>query len=139
MTGPFVEMRSDDHEAFVRLAYDPVDQDFGTLIVEIRAGGLSCDGSALTLRGDGLESFLAELAADWRGWKGTRTWDAIEGEMTIEATHRGNRVELLFILRRDYEPDAWEVRLPLLIAPGESLSQIAKAGHHLFSDATRPA
>ena len=42
--------------------------------------------------------------------------------MSIEATHHGNRIELLFIVRRDYNSDAWELRLPILVAPGESLS-----------------
>jgi hypothetical protein len=52
--------------------------------------------------------------------------------MTIEANHRGSRVELVFIVRRDYKPDAWQARLPVLFAPGESLSQLAKATAELF-------
>jgi hypothetical protein len=79
---------------------------------------------------------LASLADDWRGWDGTRTWRALEDGMSIEATHRGKRVELLFIIRRDYEPDAWEVRLPILVAPGESLSAIARSGAQLFDSST---
>jgi hypothetical protein len=53
--------------------------------------------------------------------------------MSLEATHRGNRVELLFIVRRDYKPDAWQARLPILVAPGESLSALARASAELFS------
>jgi len=128
-----VEFRSDDDDrALVRLAYDPVDADFGTIAVRIEAPGITCDHGALSVRGDGLDVFLASLAADWRGWKGTRTWDALEHGMTIEATHRGSRVELLFIVRRDYEADAWQLRVPVLVAPGESLSRLATSATQLF-------
>jgi uncharacterized protein DUF6228 len=69
-----VEFRSDDdHGAVLRLAYQPFDSDFGTLVVEIRADGLTCDMGVLSLNGDGLDAFLANLATDWRGWNGTRT------------------------------------------------------------------
>ena len=130
---PVVEFRSEDHErAVLRLSYEPVDSDFGTLAVEIRADGLTCDGGALSAHGDGLDTFLAGLAGDWRGWDGTRTWNALEHGVTIEATHRGSRVQLLFIVRRDYKPDAWQVRLPVLVAPGESLSRLAQASAGLF-------
>ena len=103
----------------------------------VRARGLTYDEAVLTIRGDGLPSFLAGLAADWRWWEGTRSWATIEHALTIEATHHGDRVGLLFIVRPDPESDAWErealeIRLPLVVAPGESLSHIAKAGKVLF-------
>jgi hypothetical protein len=133
MPDDVVEFQSEDsHGAVLRLGYDPVDSDFGTLAVEIRADGLTCSEGVLSMRGDGLDTFLASLAADWRGWDGTRNWDALEHGMTIEATHRGNRVELLFIVRHDYKTDAWQVRLPVLVAPGESLSRLAKSSAELF-------
>jgi hypothetical protein len=72
--GQQVEIRSDDRDAVVRLSYHPVDQDFGALAIEIRAGGLAYDENVLTVRGDGLSAFLTSLADDWRGWDGTRTW-----------------------------------------------------------------
>jgi hypothetical protein len=130
---PILEIRSeDDRNAVLRLAYDPDDGDFGIVGIEIRADGLSCDGSIPTLGGEGLDAFLARLAADWRGWHGTRTWRSFRHDLRIEATHRGARVELMFIIRRDFELDAWEVRFPLLIAPGESLSRLARASGELF-------
>lgn len=103
------------------------------LSVEIEADGLKCQHRVLTLRGDGLDGFLADLATNWRGWEGTRTWDALEHGMSIEATHHGSRVELLFVVRRDYELDAWQVRLPILVAPGESLARLAKATADLLA------
>jgi hypothetical protein len=86
----------------------------------------------VSICGDGLDSFLASLAADWQGWEGTRTWNTLEHGMSIEANHEGNRVELLFIVRPGLERDKWEVRLPIRVAPGESLSRLAKASVTLF-------
>lgn len=116
----------------LRLAYNPVDGDFGTLAVDIHAPGLRCKVGVLSLRGDGLDSFFASLAKDWRGWDKTREWHALEHGMSIEATHAGNRVELLFIVRRD-AADPWQVRFPVRVAPGESLSRLARTTAGLFA------
>src|SRR5215471_17513777 len=75
-----------------------------------------------------------------RGWEGTRSWHAIEHGLTIEATHHGNRARLLFIVRPDpdsgWEQNDWELRLPLLVAPGESLARIATAARTLFGSSS---
>jgi hypothetical protein len=134
--GPVVEYRpDDDHATVVRLSlpYPTGPDGIGMLTVEIEAEGISCRQGVLTLQGDGLDRFLTSLAEDWRGWDGTRTWDALEHGMTIEASHRGRRVELLFIVRRDFKPDAWELRLPVLVEPGESLARVAKETSNLLA------
>jgi Family of unknown function (DUF6228) len=81
-----------------------------------------------------LLEFFKGLSTAWRGWDGTRRWEAAEGDMRTEATHHGRFVELLFILRRDDKPDAWQVRLPVLIAPSESLKRLASGVTALFKD-----
>ena len=126
---PTVEFRADDNrDLVVRLAGRPANTDgFGGFDVLVEADGVRAHRDVLTYGGDGLDAFFQSLAADWRGWDGTRTWDAVERGMTIEATHRGSRVELLFVLRRDYEPDAWELRIPIRVAPGETLLGLAEA------------
>jgi Family of unknown function (DUF6228) len=131
-----VEFRPDDNrEAVVRLSFPKRDgpDGIGTFSVEVEADGVNCQRVVLTLAGDGLDRFFADLASDWRGWKDVRRWDALESGMIIEATHQRNRVELLFIVRRDYMPDAWEGRLPILVAPGESLARLAKATAELLA------
>ncbi len=135
MTGESpIEFRSDDDRVALLLSYHPTDADFGHIAVEIRADGITCRHAALSLRGDGLGTFLRGLVADWGGWDGTRRWDALGPELRIEASHRGHAVELLFIVRRDDRPDAWQVRLPLLVDPGEPLSRLAKASVTMFDD-----
>lgn len=124
--GAAVEFRSDDDRVVVLLSYDAADADFGHIAIEIRADGITCDHGALSLRGDGLAQFLGGLVADWTGWDGTRRWDALGPELSIEASHRGHMVELLFIVRRRDEA-AWDLRLPVYLNPGEPLSRLAAA------------
>ena len=103
--------------------------------VHVQAPNIACDHAVVTWEGDGLDAFMSELARDWRGWGGTRRWEALEHGMSIEAIHRGRVVELLFIIRRDYRPDAWELRLPISITPGESLTRVTSACAGLFANA----
>ena len=107
--------------------------DLGAFDVVVEADGVHAERGVLTYRGDGLDTFLEGLASDWKGWSGIRTWDALENGLSIEATHDGNRVELLFILRRDYNSDAWQLRVPIRVAPGESLSAFARAAGELVA------
>ena len=132
-----VEFRSeDDYSAALRLSFqrDRSGSGLDLVKVQIRTPDLTCDHAVLTWNGDGLSGFFGNLARVWRGWDGTRRWDALEHGMSVEATHRGRVVELLFILRRDYSPDAWELRLPILIAPGESLRRAAADVESLFEE-----
>jgi hypothetical protein len=125
-----VEFRSDGtRDAIVGLSFERDASGIGLDLFKVRvdAQGISCDHGALSHEGDGLAGFISELARDWRGWDGTRRWDALEHGMSIEATHHGRRIELLFIVRRDYERDAWELRVPILLEPGESLTSAASA------------
>jgi hypothetical protein len=52
--------------------------------------------------------------------------------MSIDAAHYGRRIELLFIVRNEDKPDAWQTQLPFLVAPGESLSRLVEATAELF-------
>jgi Family of unknown function (DUF6228) len=133
--GKIVEFRSDDdHDVILRVAFEPDLSGVGLDLfrIEVKTPELTCDYGVLTADGDGIRAFFTDMARDWRGWTDTRRWDAIEDGMSIEATHRGRIVELLFILRRDYKPDAWELRLPIFMTPGESLTRAASEVVSLF-------
>ena len=122
-----LEFRDDDDRVAVRLSYDAFDSHVGYVVIEVRAERITCDHAALSIRGDGLEIFLEGLVADWAGWDGTRRWDAMGPELSIEASHHGGIVRLLFIVRQDEEPDAWQLRVPVYVNPGEPLSRLAAA------------
>jgi len=134
-TAPFIELRSDaNRDVVVRVSFERTpDTRADGFHVEVDAPGLSVHETVVSWKGDGLESFFASLADDWKGWHGTRAWHALEDEMIIEASHGGRFVELQFTLRRENdESDDWELRLPILLAPGESLTRAAADIKSLF-------
>jgi hypothetical protein len=108
---------------------------FCRMPVTINAHGLRCAHEVLMSGSDGLPDFIANLAKDWQGWTGTRAWEAVEQTLTIEATHTGRRIELVFTLRRDIDVDAWHVTIPMSIAPDESLKRLAESAEELFRNA----
>lgn len=93
--------------------------------VRIEADGLSCFRGVLTYGDDGISAFFGGLAQDWRGWAGTRHWNAIEQGLTIDASHSGRRIDLVFTLCRDFDPSSWRVVLAMSIPPDESLDRLA--------------
>ena len=100
--------------------------------VAIRADGLTAETTA-TVEGTGREDvagFFAELAADWRGWTGERTWRDMEGRMAIEAWHDGRaNVMIAVSIKRAWRPyakDAWSARAVFRVEAGEQLSAVAR-------------
>jgi hypothetical protein len=119
-----------DDRTGVGLGYEPptFDPYLADLRIRVETDRLQYEGAMLvSANADGLASYFAGLVDDWRGWSGARQWDALEHGMSIYATHQGRRVELVFVVRRDYKPDAWELRVPILVAPGETLTRFAQA------------
>ena len=99
--------------------------------VGVRAHGLTASTNATLMAGlghDDLSSFFFGLAADWRGWEGSRKWEALEHEMAIEAWHDGRaNVIVAVTLRRSekaYADDAWSARVVFTVEAGEQLSTL---------------
>jgi hypothetical protein len=74
-----------------------------------------------------LVDFFAGLAADWRGWSGTREWASLGSELTIQARHQFGHVQLRVTVRRDL-PDGgnhgWTASADITLEPGEQLSRV---------------
>jgi Family of unknown function (DUF6228) len=77
----------------------------------------------------GLGEFFGGLAREWRGWDGERTWESLEGEVALRATHdRVGHVRLAVELV-DRSGDigySWSARGGLMLEAG-SLDAIARA------------
>jgi hypothetical protein len=76
-----------------------------------------------------LDDFFAELAAEWRGWVGDKTWSALEGDVSMAASHDGlGTISLLTELRGEpssrAEPD-WRAALVLELDAG-ALDRLAR-------------
>jgi hypothetical protein len=74
---------------------------------------------------DGYESLtLAEyfdnLAADWKGWEGQKTWSNLEDELTVTATSdKLGHIHLRFTLCSGHHDFAWTVSGRLEIESGQ--------------------
>ncbi|MER0429007.1 DUF6228 family protein [Streptomyces microflavus] len=64
-------------------------EDEPTLDFLVRAHGPwgNVETSVETWDGDGLDTFLATLTEDFRGWEGVRPWHSLCYDLTISAEH----------------------------------------------------
>jgi hypothetical protein len=74
---------------------------------------------------DELIGFLRELASDWRGWHGERTYESLEHDLRLTATHDGH-VHLGVKLRQTSLPDGWSATAIIQLEPGEEMSRAAE-------------
>jgi hypothetical protein len=83
----------------------------------------------------GLGGFFDDLAAQWRGWTGDKTWAALEGDVSIVASHDGlGTVSLLVSLRdepalRPEQPE-WQAS-PVLAVDAGGLGRLAREAKRL--------
>jgi hypothetical protein len=70
----------------------------------------------------GLGGFFSKLADDWQGWDGERTYETLEHDLVLRATHRGHvRIDVSL---NETKVDGWSASASILIEAGEELSQI---------------
>jgi hypothetical protein len=99
----------------------------GGLIAELDAPGLSSATQVYLLGGcDHLDRFWRDLAENWRGWKGPRSWHSLEGDLHLSATSdRLGHVALEVCLEKD-APFQWRVHGKMSLDAGQ-LDRIAVA------------
>ena len=73
---------------------------------------------------DDLVAFFQGLAAGWRGWRGERTYESLEHDLRLAATHDGH-IRLAVRMSRTSEPDGWTAGAVLRLDPGEEMTQAA--------------
>ena len=69
----------------------------------------------------GIASLFDDAAAHWRGWSGTKRWESIEGELTLELTaDRTGHITLDVTINNDLGgPDSWRVHSQLALEAGQ--------------------
>lgn len=106
--------------------------------VSVALDGLSAHREVYLYTSADLREFFNGLTTDWRGWTGTRTYESIEGDLLLEATHTGSRVKLGFTLQDPSCPEEWCVRGTVTIDAGEELTRASEDIQVLFAaSATR--
>lgn len=127
-------------DVLIRCSHDPdlliqlsnrqfIDGDETVFSIEAKADGLRAAIPDVTVSiwdgaGD-LAAFLQQLAADFRGWPGKRTWHT--NQLTFEADfHSGGHVELTWKLRPWFPQRAgWEASIATWIEGGQQLTALA--------------
>ena len=115
----------------------PIDGTSGihTVPIKLMASGMTCSHRAVTYDDDGIRAFFAAMAADWRGWAGTRACATLEEDLAIAATHTGRRVELAITMQqRAANEHAWRVSLTISLLPDATLDRLACDIDELFGD-----
>jgi hypothetical protein len=74
---------------------------------------------------DELVGFFRGLAASWRGWQGERTYESLEHDLRLTATHDGH-VRLAVQLRQSTVPDGWSAAAVIRLDPGEEMTRAAE-------------
>lgn len=75
---------------------------------------------------DDLVLFFADLAENWRGWVGTRTYESMEHDLLLEAVHTGSHLDLHFTLQDPESSSIWSVRGKLTLDAGEELTRASE-------------
>ena len=71
-----------------------------------------------------LARYFSDLAANWRGWNGSRDYQSIEGDLRLQAAHDGH-VNLSVLLWESTVPTGWRVEVEVRVDAGEALSAAA--------------
>jgi len=74
---------------------------------------------------DDLVAFFRQLAADWRGWDGERTYESLEHDLRLTATHDGY-VRLAVQLWQEGGRFGWSAAAVISLEPGEEMTQVAE-------------
>jgi hypothetical protein len=109
------------------------------LSVKIRSSGLSAESTIdLSAWGQGesrMIQFFDDLAADWKGWVGVRSWYAEEGGLALNAEHPpvgeiGLRVTMNTPSGVTLSGE-WKIEIVVPVEPGQ-LDSIARSVRTLF-------
>ena len=97
------------------------------LIAEFDSPGLSSATQVYLLGGcDHLDRFWRDLAENWRGWEGTRSWQSLEGDLELSATSYRLGHVALEVRLEEGAPFQWRVHGKLSLDAGQ-LDRIAAA------------
>jgi hypothetical protein len=100
-----------------------------TFAVDLHADGLDArigEVSVTPWDSGGLTGFMDGLAADFRGWAGTRSWAVNHLKLTA-AFHSGGHVELCWTIMPWITRPDWEASLTTWIEGGQQMTELAAA------------
>jgi hypothetical protein len=95
-------------------------------IVKISGPGMAAEAPVMnTSDRSELPDFIHELADNFRGWRGTRTWESLEHQLQVEATWAdGGHVQLKFQITPSIY-DQWKACVVVPIEAGAEMQALA--------------
>jgi hypothetical protein len=129
MTSKFT-IQSRDDGATLSLVWDS--RDFWT--AELSGPGLTArrNVDAHPAHGD-FRALFEEMAREWRGWKGEKKWNSIEGNLALACTHDGlGHIEVHVELGLGV-PSAWRASGSLIVEAGQ-LDALARAATRFLDE-----
>lgn len=94
-------------------------------VADATSADLHCTINVSSYLSEGIAEFFGDLATNWQGWSGTKTWQSLEGELVLEAKcDRLGHIFLLTTLRHAF--DSWTAEVQLVIEAGQ-LDRLAAA------------
>lgn len=107
-------------------------------IAELRGLNIVAHARVVTYMSHGLAELFADMATNWKGWNGSKTWASLEGELDLAAEmDKGGHVSLTVRLREG-APAAWTVTVELLIEAGQ-LDTLARSARSFQDSVLRAA
>jgi hypothetical protein len=88
------DLTMDQRPEMILTGSDPADslrikQDDDYLIVRFTKGQLQITSTIYETQPGAIVELLGELAENWRGWSGDRTWQSVEGDLQLSCRHDG--------------------------------------------------
>jgi hypothetical protein len=75
--------------------------------------------------GAGLGVYFRQLADGWEGWRGTREYESLEGQLRITSRHDGRGLVACHVTLRAPEPPTWSLSAEMSLGAGAHLTRIA--------------
>lgn len=113
MNPPFILESRNGHRLEIR------HRDLNWATVEVQCPGLTAKTDLWTYAAGALDSFFVDIAHNWRGWDGTKTWSPYESSISMEATvDRSGHVFLTVRFHAD-SGAPWTAAVPFLLEAGQ--------------------
>jgi hypothetical protein len=116
-------IESAEHEAALELS----SYDASFYMANLRSRGVSGTARVGTFMSNGLADFFAYFAENWRGWKGSKRWSSLEGELSLDAHSDSLGHVCLIVSIRDGAPANWTLRADLVLEAGMLPNLAARA------------
>jgi hypothetical protein len=79
---------------------------------------------------DELIAYFDDLAEHWQGWNSVKSYQSLEGDLTLKASHDGTGHVVLDVeLKCNHPPNEWSARGQVVTDPGTQMADAAIATH----------